>query len=202
MVEEERNNEVRATLPSLPGTYALVLSASACQKFAVGRLGTLTVEPGFYLYVGSAFGPGGLAARVGRHCRREKTCRWHVDYLRAVTHTRRGVVRGRKEPPGVPVGGSVGQDAEGVRAPGGIRCLGLPMPVAPAFLYHSAVLQLIPPESAGAGRSGGCGWQRPGEPLRALLLFCWTPRLVELGGKLLADPLAEGLLDGLAGIPA
>jgi Uri superfamily endonuclease len=49
----------------------------------VGKLGVLEAQPGYYLYVGSALGPGGLAARVGRHFRCEKPLRWHVDYLRA-----------------------------------------------------------------------------------------------------------------------
>ena len=34
------------------------------------------------MYSGSAFGPGGLAARVGRHLRLNKKLRWHIDYLR------------------------------------------------------------------------------------------------------------------------
>ncbi len=55
------------------------------QTISVGKLGTFGVRPGFYVYVGSALGPGGLAAGVGRHARQEKTLRWHVDYLRAVT---------------------------------------------------------------------------------------------------------------------
>lgn len=46
------------------------------------------MDPGFYLYVGSAFGPGGVLSRVSRHCRQHKVKRWHVDYLRA--HTRLG----------------------------------------------------------------------------------------------------------------
>ena len=49
----------------------------------MGRLGVLETQPGFYVYVGSAMGPGGLAARVGRHCQGEKRLRWHVDYLQA-----------------------------------------------------------------------------------------------------------------------
>ena len=55
------------------------------QMISVGKLRTFDVRPGFYVYVGSALGPGGLAARIGRHARQEKTLRWHVDYLRAVT---------------------------------------------------------------------------------------------------------------------
>lgn len=71
-------------LPSLPGTYALVLRFSGRPETVVGRLGTLAAQPGFYVYVGSALGPGGLASRVGRHARAEKRCRWHIDYLAAV----------------------------------------------------------------------------------------------------------------------
>ena len=70
---------------SSAGTYALVLAAKKRQTISVGRLGIFEVGPGFYMYVGSALGPGGLAARIGRHARQEKTLRWHVDYLRAVT---------------------------------------------------------------------------------------------------------------------
>lgn len=77
--------EIHANLPSLPGTYVLLLKAAACSKLAIGKLGEMLVQPGVYAYVGSAAGPGGLAARVGRHCRKEKRLRWHVDYLRSIT---------------------------------------------------------------------------------------------------------------------
>jgi Uri superfamily endonuclease len=84
MMENEGNTGALARLPPLPGTYALVLRFSGRPEIVVGRLGTLTAQPGFYVYVGSAFGPGGLARRVGRHARAEKRCRWHIDYLTAV----------------------------------------------------------------------------------------------------------------------
>ncbi|MCP4888995.1 MAG: GIY-YIG nuclease family protein [Planctomycetaceae bacterium] len=73
------------SLSTSPGTYALILRAIHSKEIQVGRLGTLTVEPGFYVYVGSARGPGGLDRRVARHCRKEKTLRWHIDYLRVIT---------------------------------------------------------------------------------------------------------------------
>jgi Uri superfamily endonuclease len=60
-----------------------VLRFSRRLEIVVGKLGVLEAQPGYYLYVGSALGPGGLAARVGRHLRSEKPLRWHVDYLRA-----------------------------------------------------------------------------------------------------------------------
>lgn len=52
-------------------------------SLAVGRLGRFTFAPGYYVYAGSAHGPGGLSARLARHRRREKRRHWHVDYLLA-----------------------------------------------------------------------------------------------------------------------
>jgi Uri superfamily endonuclease len=83
MVEREENDGASDSLPSLPGTYVLVLRFSRRLEIVVGKLGMLEAQPGYYVYVGSAMGPGGLAARVGRHFRSEKPLRWHVDYLRA-----------------------------------------------------------------------------------------------------------------------
>ncbi len=70
-------------LPPRPGTYVLALHLPAPISIPVGRLGTFDFPPGFYLYVGSARGPGGLAGRIARHLRHPKPLRWHVDFLRA-----------------------------------------------------------------------------------------------------------------------
>ncbi len=70
--------------PAVPGTYALVLEAAAPVTVQAGRLGSLQVAPGRYIYVGSALGPGGLRARLRRHLRRDKPQRWHIDALTAV----------------------------------------------------------------------------------------------------------------------
>jgi len=72
-------------MTSEPGTYALLLRADDDEKIEVGAVGRMAVRPGWYVYVGSAFGPGGLQARVGRHARGDGALHWHVDYLRAVT---------------------------------------------------------------------------------------------------------------------
>ena len=69
-------------LPAAPGTYALVLEGRAHADVTVGRWGSLQLQPGYYVYVGSAFGPGGLRARVGRHLRGAGAKHWHIDYLR------------------------------------------------------------------------------------------------------------------------
>lgn len=73
-----------AYLDRRPGTYALLLRLRRRRSIRIGKLGTLLARPGFYVYAGSALGPGGLAARIARHGRNEKTLRWHVDHLRAV----------------------------------------------------------------------------------------------------------------------
>ena len=72
-------------MEQLPGTYALILRAQEAHEVPVGRLGRLEVQPGWYVYVGSAFGPGGLRARVGRHLRGTGALHWHIDYLRRAT---------------------------------------------------------------------------------------------------------------------
>jgi len=65
------------------GTYTLIVESPAT-TVEVGALGECTFEPGWYAYVGSAFGPGGLG-RVDRHREvatgERDTRHWHVDYL-------------------------------------------------------------------------------------------------------------------------
>jgi Uri superfamily endonuclease len=48
----------------------------------VGKLGKFEFQPGYYLYVGSAFGPGGLAGRLKHHVKTSPCPHWHIDYLR------------------------------------------------------------------------------------------------------------------------
>ena len=71
-------------LPKSAGTYVLVLYLPRCVSLRVGRTGVFAFHKGYYAYIGSAFGPGGLHARLRRHLVKEKRCRWHIDYLRAV----------------------------------------------------------------------------------------------------------------------
>ena len=72
-------------LPVQSGTYALLLVSATDSEISVGSYGRLRIVPGCYVYVGSAHGPGGLAARVSRHQASAKKLRWHIDYLRAAT---------------------------------------------------------------------------------------------------------------------
>ena len=72
-------------IPKSPGTYALILLLRAGQPIQVGKLGSFDFPAGYYIYIGSAFGPGGLAGRLGRHLALVKAnspLHWHIDYLR------------------------------------------------------------------------------------------------------------------------
>ncbi|MCC6610419.1 MAG: GIY-YIG nuclease family protein [Burkholderiales bacterium] len=60
----------------------LLLHLGHGASIRIGRLGTFAFPAGAYLYVGSALGPGGLAARVAHHARRVSAPHWHIDYLR------------------------------------------------------------------------------------------------------------------------
>jgi histidyl-tRNA synthetase len=73
-------HRVPETLPAVPGAYVVLIRLDAPLA---------GLEAGRYLYCGSARGPGGLRARLGRHMRRGKAVRWHVDRL-----TEGGVVVG------------------------------------------------------------------------------------------------------------
>jgi sugar fermentation stimulation protein A len=62
------------------GSYLLVIYLDRDKEIAVGSLGSLFFEKGYYVYVGSAM--KNLTARIERHKRRRKNLFWHVDYLR------------------------------------------------------------------------------------------------------------------------
>jgi Uri superfamily endonuclease len=72
-------------MKSQPGTYTLVLLSTKAAPMRVGKLGILQLQPGFYVYVGSAHGPGGLHARLAHHLEPTGRPHWHIDYLRAHT---------------------------------------------------------------------------------------------------------------------
>jgi Uri superfamily endonuclease len=68
-------------LPEAKGTYILISSVVEMRRWAIGSLGKFDLIPGFYAYVGSAFGAGGLRARVGHHLAATGEPHWHIDYL-------------------------------------------------------------------------------------------------------------------------
>ena len=80
----DRDRPVVGALPDAPGTYVMILQSRTPRSLPVGRLGCVELSPGYYLYVGSAFGPGGVRARLSHHLRVSVKPRWHIDYLRRI----------------------------------------------------------------------------------------------------------------------
>ena len=64
------------------GTYALILRLHRARRMQVGKLGTFNFPAGYYAYIGSAFGPGGIRARVKHHLAVPTKPHWHIDYFR------------------------------------------------------------------------------------------------------------------------
>jgi Uri superfamily endonuclease len=78
------HHQYATLIPKSKGTYALILCLDREQRIQIGKLGAFEFPTGYYLYIGSAFGPGGLAGRLGRHLslNQATTSRhWHIDYL-------------------------------------------------------------------------------------------------------------------------
>lgn len=66
------------------GTYILLLHRDVDKTVRVGSKGDRDLPAGYYGYVGSAFGPGGLR-RLARHhdvaTGANTTRHWHIDYI-------------------------------------------------------------------------------------------------------------------------
>lgn len=67
------------------GSYVLILYNEVEEEIKIGKLDSIDLKEGYYIYVGSALGPGGVQARVKRHNQEHKKSHWHIDYLRAKT---------------------------------------------------------------------------------------------------------------------
>ncbi len=68
-------------LPAAAGAYVLVIELVRPLAIETAMTGSAALPAGVYAYCGSARGPGGIRARIGRHLRRGKTPRWHIDRL-------------------------------------------------------------------------------------------------------------------------
>ncbi len=66
--------------PAAGGAYALAISLVAPTEVRFSGRNTC-LEPGTYVYAGSAYGPGGIQSRLRRHFRSDKKLHWHVDWL-------------------------------------------------------------------------------------------------------------------------
>lgn len=78
-----------ADLPREAGAYVLLIRLERRLPLDIPAFRGKSLPPGRYAYCGSAYGPGGIRARVSRHLCSGKPQRWHVDRLTSagsVTH--------------------------------------------------------------------------------------------------------------------
>jgi Uri superfamily endonuclease len=69
------------SIPRSRGVYVLVFNVLNTTVLNL-RIGTHTLNPGYYCYVGSALSYGGLYSRIKHHLRKPKErIWWHIDYL-------------------------------------------------------------------------------------------------------------------------
>jgi len=61
--------------------YLLFVALREARHIQVGKLGRFYFPAGRYIYVGRA--KKNIDARLRRHARKEKTLRWHIDYILA-----------------------------------------------------------------------------------------------------------------------
>ena len=64
----------------MPGAYVLLIHIRTPVQFARRNIPGTSLS-GWLVYVGSAYGSGGLRARLRRHFRQDKRVHWHVDEL-------------------------------------------------------------------------------------------------------------------------
>lgn len=83
----------RATLASGPGSYLLLLQLRAPLTVQIAKRET-GLPAGRYVYTGSARGPGGLKARLGRHLIGSGRPRWHIDQVTTHADSRAGLAFG------------------------------------------------------------------------------------------------------------
>ena len=72
----------------MKGTYLLILRIDDdLTDLTIGQLGRFHFAAGYYLYIGSAFGPGGLSTQLQHFEQPGRTRpRRHIDYLRPHAH--------------------------------------------------------------------------------------------------------------------
>ena len=69
------------SVPRWKGAYLLVFELHQSQILDIGKLGWHHFDTGIYGYAGSAYGSGGLAARLKTHFTQSVRRHWHIDYI-------------------------------------------------------------------------------------------------------------------------
>ena len=74
-------------LPFDKGAYLLLLNLLHPVTFSTKSLYKIDFPPSWYIYAGSAYGLGGVRARLLHHCNRNKKIHWHIDQLSVFADT-------------------------------------------------------------------------------------------------------------------
>lgn len=69
-------------IPPDHGTYALIYRCDVPFQAVAGKLGPVSFAAGHWIYIGSAFGPGGLKSRLTHHLKPAVRPHWHLDYVK------------------------------------------------------------------------------------------------------------------------
>lgn len=64
----------------MKGTYLLFIKVTESVEITIKGKSSL-LSAGYYIYIGSAFGAGGLSSRLHRHLRKIKKKHWHIDQI-------------------------------------------------------------------------------------------------------------------------
>jgi Uri superfamily endonuclease len=82
-VVRTRSHNMRTGPAAVPGTYIVFYYlARPAKRLRIGALGTFDFPAGYFGYVGTAFGGGGVKKRTERHRTRISNDRWNIDYLK------------------------------------------------------------------------------------------------------------------------
>lgn len=136
-----------AGTPSAPtgGAYVLIVDLPRPLALDSPRFRGAVLPAGRYAYCGSAYGPGGLAARIARHRRPDKRQRWHIDRLTAA-----GRIVAVREVPG---GAECALMAQVLRLPGArVPLAGFGSSDCRRCPAHLAALPPDTPPALGGGR--------------------------------------------------
>ncbi len=68
-------------VPAYKGSYILLIKLDKDNVMEIGRSGPHNFQRGWYIYVGSAQGSGGVRARLKTHLGVNKNRHWHIDWL-------------------------------------------------------------------------------------------------------------------------
>lgn len=84
LVEDNINQYVNICDDKLcvKGAYILSFFVEEDININVGKFGNIPFKKGNYLYIGSAYGSGGLRSRLKRHSHIQAKKHWHFDYIR------------------------------------------------------------------------------------------------------------------------